>query len=250
MSSDSDDISVIHDIVKGKEVVLAKRSTGRAEHEKGSLKSPFDYLKEHVLDWYEHFTDHGSTGLLLGDKLQFVLEIEDRRLILFGGKEQDFFSKFLRDGSMSDCIFVSYLWDKFLELHYLTLTSGQPSVFFLAGLIESFVTDIAGECVQFFNLDLMQKFARKIDDVGLKEIVKFDWFDVPAVLRMIAPTNKKVSSVSFEHGIEWCTQMLKGLQHEEIMLPWKDFMLGLPSAQFFDHDARVVSTKIWQKREI
>ena len=181
-----------------------------------------NFFKENVIE--------GERRLISGDSL--LREMEE---------SSEPFSKRDLTFNAGERIFFCGLWDMILRTMFLE-ENAVPNHEIEARLT-SFCTEFIPETGAEFDLSLFREFALFVEKRGngIIGIAKCNWYDLPAVLRIIAPTTKKMRTDGWNKKF-WMKSVLKALPHSVIMMPWNSYNVGKYSRSCTDIK-KVRSTK-------
>ena len=101
------------------------------------------------------------------------------------------------------------------------------------------------ECRDGVHENIMGKFSSWLNnpdpenslDNRIKHFTKANWYDVPAVFKILAPTNESLVKAEYNPLRFYLQNSLKGLPHSVIMLPWKTFQLAQCAPELKDEFA-------------
>ena len=114
-------------------------------------------------------------------------------------------------------------------------------------LIKSTIKGVGEE----LDLALFKQFVTWIDKSTLSNVVKYHWYDLPAELRIIAPTMKNIRASDFSGKKIFMQTTMKGLSHQIKMTLWYNFELE-ESIPDLNQDVRMVSFRglIFQEKQL
>jgi len=163
------------------------------------------------------FTEDGSKPLLTGQELTKKCRSKVDPFAKRGGIENP-----------GNLLFASYLWDRVLETQFL---ENKTPCSFVEKLCKTFSPE-------------MKEYSREIDILLFGEYVKWinspesensektnltkstsNWFDIPAILRMLAPLYETLVETDYNPLKFYCSTTMKGLPHGIIMMPWYAYQL-------------------------
>ena len=120
-------------------------------------------------------------------------------------------------------IFVCDLWDEILKTQFWD--SKIPTEFSKATVL-SFVDEMF-ECLgpEMDIVALFIRFTNWLKTSQLRNVEKTNWYDVPSILRVVAPSHNTIEKACETCKKFYMSETLKGLPHGIIMLIWKKFQL-------------------------
>lgn len=121
-------------------------------------------------------------------------------------------------------IFLCAAWDDLLDHMFFGRNARlTPQV---EERITTFVSELIPEMRSEFDATLFGELVVFIQRRGTTaKLVKHHWYDLPAVLRILAPSTEMIC-VDFSSKKFWMRSVLKGLPHSVIMIPWKEYDVG------------------------
>ena len=170
-----------------------------------------------VLGCFSIFTSDGSKPLLTGSSLAEKLNGREDPFAKRGGIENP-----------GNLLFASYLWDVVLQTQFLEDKTPSACVekdckTFIPEMKE-YLKEIEfsafGEYVNWVN-------AKDPENDGKLNITNStcNWFDVPAILRTVAPTYNNLVETEYNPLRYYTQSVIKGLPHSVIMMPWYEYKL-------------------------
>ena len=153
------------------------------------------------------------TGLSLAEKLKKKIDPFAKR----GGMENP-----------GNLLFASYLWDIVLKTQFL---GENKCCDFIEKLCKSFIPEMKSYNEEM-DFSLFGEYVKWINrsEPGSTEKNNLvnstvNWFDVPAILRMLGPTYESLVEAEYNPLKFYCSTTMKGLPHGVIMMPWYTFQL-------------------------
>ena len=180
-------------------------------HQRGNENGRNQFIFDiNIVDLFQKYKE--NKPLLTGDKLRDTLIQQD---------EDDQIGTFLKTKNFSDTIFCSLLWDEILKDYILkqdetNLQQGQ-FVHFLKETYSDFVK-LHGEEIEF-HLFIEFVIWLADEDLNWKDIENSNWFDLPAIYRILAPLSTRICNKDVYCGEDWYSTVLKGIPHSALLLP-------------------------------
>ena len=169
-----------------------------------------------VLNCFNIFTTDGSKPLLTGANLAQKLKGKGDPFAKRGGTENP-----------GNLLFSSRVWDVVLETQFL---KDKKPTDLIKEICATFIPAMKDHTETDFSL--VEEYVKWINDADADNGEKnnicnstCNWFDVPAVLRMLAPTYKSLVETEYNAMRYFCQTTMKGLPHSVIMMPWYVFKL-------------------------
>ena len=170
-----------------------------------------------VYGCFQLFTLDGTKPLLTGSHLAEKLNGKVDPFAKRGGIENP-----------GNLLFASYLWDIVLKTQFL----GEKTPCLLIEKICKTFTPEMKEYSREADLSLFGEYVDFINSCEAENPEKTNltkstsnWFDVPAILRMLAPLYESLVDTDYNPLKFYCSTTMKGLPHGVIMMPWYAYQL-------------------------
>ena len=190
-----------------------------------------DALNEFLKN-FNKFHEYDENAIFLGQKLYERLRGDEDAKSLCG---------FPNGAIVPNTIFVLYVWDKVRKKHFVGEENDMSTRtnywdVCVKDLVRIFTT-IGHDEIDFNEFSVL---VNEMQDMSFTEMAKCNWYDLPAILRVIAPSNEKFFETSFEDGKDWYASTLQGLPTQLIKVMWVDIASKVPQLKT---DASLVSSK-------
>ena len=160
---------------------------------------------------YKAFTENGAKPLKTPGQIASILE-----------GTHDPFAKNASDINPGIHVFASFAWDKFLESQFL---SGKDPHESTLQLLYEFVPELSAYKGNELDRTLFTEFAKWINEPDqVKMICSSNYHDIPAILRLLGPTNDNLVQTIY-NPLKWFFGIMKGLPHKTIMEPYYMYKL-------------------------
>ena len=222
---------------KKKSKNLVVRKTLKAIPAYGTTsKQPNDFIDENgefqLTECFKSFTEDGGKPLDNGDDLKKFLKGDNKH-------PDNPYAKARKE--IGSCyLFLCDAWDKVLKTQYLVENKQDRPSEQMKLLEKNFIQLTMGTDGEEFDFTLFGEFAKWVQSNGIAGIVKAMWYDLPSVLRIIAPTETVLWEADFNGAKYWEKATLKGLPTFVINLPWELFRL-VEHIEFFRKNKTNVS---------
>lgn len=161
-----------------------------------------------IQDVYKTFTQEGCKPLIKSQMLVARLQESGYPFGKIAGVENP-----------GRYVFLSYLWDRILETNFLR--GKKPSE-----EIQMISKTFIGHLQDFNEETQFERFASNVamtEQYGVGQTKKAFWYDLPAVLRVLAPTNETLVNANAKILASFCSRIMMNLPHSVIMMPWREF---------------------------
>ena len=173
---------------------------------------------------------------------RFCLTRDDLRKEL--DKHEDPFSSSWGTQNLALLVFPSHVWDLILKEQFCAKT--DPSIV-IQSTTKTFIKEIKTptESESGFDINLFKMCAMRLKDTGFRYAMTDNFYEVPAILRVLAVSYKTLCSN--DHKIpkhRYLGDALKGLPHRVLWKPYLGFSFDSNVPELVPNTGENVSTKV------
>jgi len=118
-------------------------------------------------------------------------------------------------------IYSSYVWEIILKTEFYS-DIASPKI---RKLRNSFIDDMIPYVNSGLDLVIFRQFISRLKECGLVNIEKDNFFEVPSILRILAPSYKILQKTDLKPKSYFMENCLKGLPHGVLVRPFENFKL-------------------------